>query len=387
MRQIKVLEILEATVGGTRRHLVSIVREIDKTQFHVEVAAPTIRETTIADTTFVAEIEATGVPFHAVEMHRSVHPIQDIKSLITLIKLIRNGKYDLVHTHSSKAGFLGRLAAKINRIPAIYTPNGFYFLDGANSQVKNWVYQFLERFAGLITARLIAVSASEGKTAVSHKIVPPANLVTIPNAIYTKDFMPDLDVARKMRMQLDIEPETPIVGTIARYIPQKDPLTFIRAAKIVLEQCPQTRFVWCGEGEMRHETESLARQLDISHAFHFLGFREDIADIMKMFDIFALSSIFEGLPYTLLEVMSTAVPVVATDVVGSRDIVVANKTGRLVPPANPLQFAQAVINLIQNRDLRTTMGAAGREIVINKYDIKSMVKQIEAVYQTILCAK
>ena len=170
----------------------------------------------------------------------------------------------------------------------------------------------------------------------------------------------------------------------SRYIPQKDPFTLVRAARIVLEKCPYTYFVWCGEGPLRDETEGMAKELDIHGSFRFLGFRENVIEIINAFDIFMLSSTFEGLPYALLEAMAMKLPVIATNVVGTRDVVVHEETGFLVPPGDPEALAQATIALIKEPTSRLKMGRNARQLVCDHFDVKKMVTDTQNVYKTLI---
>jgi glycosyltransferase involved in cell wall biosynthesis len=376
---IKVLQILEATVGGTRRHLVSLMAGIDKEQFAVEIAAPRLRQGTVNDTSFVDEITALGIPLHVVDLQREIGPRADLWALLSLIRLISRHNYDLIHTHSSKAGFLGRLAAKFMRRPVIYTPHGFYFLDAQDPR-KQQLFLRLEQFAGRLTDCLIAVSESERQVCLQHRIGNPSRIKTITNGIDCSLFQPNPRTRQQQRASLLIPEDAPVVGIVARFIAQKDPLSLVHAAHLVLQQRPDTRFVWCGEGNLRDVTERLALKLDIHSKFHFLGFRQDVGEIMNSFDLFILASLFEGLPYTLLEAMALGLPIVATDVVGNRDIVHHQETGLLVEPQRPSALASAILDLLCNKDKRERLARAGRQMVREHYDVAQMVRQIEALY-------
>jgi len=379
---IKVLQILEATVGGTRRHLISLIEGLDRSQFVVGVAAPPVRFSTKDDTRFIDDVQQTETSIYYVDMHREIRPFSDLKALIKLVQIIRSEQYDLVHTHSSKAGFLGRFAGKLCGVPVIYTPNGFYFLD-SRSSLKGKIFQYLEKFAGTITDCLIAVSESEKQSALDHHIIDEDRIIVIPNGIDVNTFSRDREAGVCIRQELGIGLETAVIGTVSRYIPQKDPLTLIRTASIVLTQEPETVFIWCGEGDMRAETEQLAQDLGIHASFYFLGFREDVIDIMNSFDIFFLSSVFEGLPYTLLESMSLELPVVATDVVGSRDVVIDGKTGFLSSTGNPAILAENLLSLLRSPEQRKLMGQAGRNRVTACFDVSQMVLKNENVYKSL----
>jgi glycosyltransferase involved in cell wall biosynthesis len=380
---IRVLEVLEATVGGTRKHLISILQGIDRKNFHVEVASPKVRYGNVTDTAFYDEIQKLGIPWHEVQMVREVNVVADLKAFVRLNQIIKAGNYDIVHLHSSKAGFLGRLASKLQKVKTVYTPNGFYFLDSKISTKYNF-YLFLEQLSGNFTDRLIAVSESEQDIASKNRILPKEKIFLIPNAIDTKLFTADDHARKSVRQELGISSTTPIVGTVSRYISQKDPLTLVKAASLLLSRFPEVRFVWCGEGELRHETEALANSLGVHSAFHFLGFRNDVHRIMNAFDIFVLSSIFEGLPYTILEVMALGIPVVATEVVGNKDVISDRESGLLVPPCSPQHLMQAMSELLVSFELRKSIGDRGRRLVNDTYDVRIMVRNLEKVYQSLV---
>lgn len=383
--RISVLHILEATVGGTRKHLVSLVAGINKNRFAVEVAATPWRQGSIDDTSFVAELAATGVPFHPVTMSRAIDPVTDTRAFWQLFRLLRYQRFDIVHAHSSKAGFLGRAVARLHGVSTVYTPNGYYFLDADESQpLKRRFFLDLERIAGRWTDRLITVSESEWQITLARNLVAPSRVVMIPNGIDITAVTPDPVARLSARQELGIDIETAVIGTVARFIPQKDPFTFVYTAHLILAENPDVRFIWCGEGDMRAATERLAASLGIHYAFHFLGFRPDVTRIMNAFDLFMLTSIFEGLPYTLLEVMALGLPVIATQVVGSQDVVVHAETGYLVPTGDVPALAQAALLLLNEPARRQHMGQHGRELVIQRYDVRQMLTAVEKVYESLV---
>lgn len=378
-RPIKVLEVLEATVGGTRRHLVSLVTGIDRNKFAIEVAAPEIRESTIDDRGFIDEIQAVGVPLHIIPMVRSIMPIADMKSLRILSSLIRENHYDLVHVHSSKAGFLGRIAAKWNGLPTIYTPNGFYFLNERHLGKRLLFLSFEKMIAGL-TDTLIAVSFSEKQVAIQNKIIPKHKIEVIPNGIELNQFYCEPDLRCQLRSKLGLQNHDEVIGIISRYIPQKDPLTVVRCAKHVLDVRPSVKFIWCGEGPMREETEALAQKLGVESSFMFLGYRADVVQLMNVFDVLLLASIFEGLPYTILESMATKLPIVATNAVGTRDLIKDGESGFLSPKGDAEGLAQNILKLLQDSSLRHQLGERARVLVEEKYNVSRMITETENIY-------
>jgi glycosyltransferase involved in cell wall biosynthesis len=381
LKRIKVLQVLEATGGGTKKHLITLVTGMNRDRFHNVVACPSIRHPSFGDESIVSELTQANIPVEIVEMRRSINPWSDLASLVRLYLLMRKGRYDIVHTHSSKAGFLGRLAARMAGISVIvHTPHGLHFLG--ETGLMRMLYLSLERLAGLFTDKLIAVSQGERLEVINNDIVSADKIVVLENAIDIEDFRLEVDIPAK-KQELGLELNAPVVGTVSRLKPQKDPYTLVQAVAQVIEVVPQTRFVWCGDGELRRETETLARRLGIHRNFVFTGFRKDVLEIVALFDVFVLSSLFEGLPYTILEAMALGKPVIATNVAGSKDIVVDGQTGFLVPPRDPHSLAGAILSLIRDSSRARQMGNAGRTLVEQekRFHLNGMISRVELLYE------
>lgn len=381
-RKIRVLHVTETTIAGVRRYLFSLLKNLDRQRFELAVASPRSRYGKVEEKGFAKELHHVGIPLHPVDMRREINLSSDLKAILHLSQIIRRGKFDIIHTHSSKGGILGRFAAKLNGVKTVHTPNGFYFLGLKGHKRRSFL--LFEQLAGVFSDKLIAVSTSEREAAISHRVISSRKLVTIPNAIDASGFTEGVTRREQMRAELGLAKDSPVIGTVARYSLQKDPLNFVRAAHTVLLQRPDVCFLWCGEGEMRAKTEALAERLGIHHAFRFLGFRPDVKDVMNTFDLFVLSSIFEGLPYSLLEAMSLKLPIAATDVVGIRDVVVHDKTGLLVPPKEPEQLATAILQLINQPQKLAGFGQEGYQLVCSKYSIPRMVDGVQRIYDSLV---
>lgn len=375
---IKVLEILEATGGGTKKHLIALLRGLDRQQFDPTVACPSERHPSFGQESILDELQAIAVKYEIVEMRRAIQPLDDLRSLFALYRLMRAHHFDIVHVHSSKAGILGRLAARLAGVPTVvYTPHGFFFLGK-----RGWQREFfrsVERLAGRLTDCTIAVSPSEFDEVIKNHIAPPEATVLIENGIALDEFDLAVDIPAK-RAELGLAPDVPVVGTASRLNPQKDPLTLLRAMAEVMADDGCVRFVWCGDGELRAAAEALVDELGIRERVIFTGFRSDVLEVIATYDIFVVSSIFEALGYAPLEAMALSKPVVATDVVGLRDVVIHDLTGLVVPPLNPSAMAAAIRRLLSNPALATAMGAMGRRIVEERFILQDSVHQTEQLY-------
>ena len=378
---MRVLHIVEATTAGVRRHVHELVCGLDRQHVHITVACSPRRDT-FGDNRFVHDLSRANIPVCLVPMSREIHFYQDGYALLRLIHIIRSGKYDIVHTHSSKAGFLGRLAARIVGKPkTVHTPNGLYFL-GLSSPLKQRFYLMLEQLAAHLSDCIIAVSPSEHAVLQRYKVAPTNRTVCIENGITPVSLPPTYD-RRQQRMALGQSDDNLIIGTVARLTEQKNPFMFLEAAAHILRNLPATRFVWCGGGELIEAAHEYADRLGITHACSFLGHRDDVAAVMGTFDIFWLTSNYEGLPLVLLEAMSLSIPIIATDVVGSRDAL-RGIAGWLVPSGDAQALAQTTLMLIHRPDWRVSLARAGHTQFLEYGMADRMIRATEQVYQRLI---
>jgi glycosyltransferase involved in cell wall biosynthesis len=385
--QIRVLEVIEATTAGTKKHVLSLVKALDRTRFSLAVACPRVRSHAYGDTSFVEELESLGdISVSLVEMRRNIRPLSDAKALVALYRVIQEGRYHIVHAHSSKAGVLGRLAAIRAGTPVIlYTPHGFAF-RGVRSKLIRWAYIQIERLCGLWTDRIICVSPTEREEALMNRIAPVDKLVVIENGLDQGEFvLPPDPVARKR--QLGLDSRGPIVGTMGRLSWDKGLGCFLEAAVKVSAAYPDAQFLIVGDGEARKDLELLATDLGVSPKTIFTGFRSDSLEILTLMDVFVLPSPCEAMPYTVLEAMASEKPVVAIEGTGAQDAVQQGETGLLVAPRDPEALAAAIMALLRDKAKSQDMGLAGREVVESRFTLAQMVRRTEELYTTLLETK
>lgn len=381
---MRILHVVEATTAGVRRHVYTLASAIDQRRWSGVVACPPVREQAFGDAAFADELAAAGIPVIVVPMVRAIRPAADTKALWHLIRLARSGHFDLIHCHSSKAGFLGRVAARVAGVPSIYTPHGLYVLSMPASPKRRF-FLLLEQFAGLLGDRVIAVSVSERDVIVRAGIAPIWRVVCIENAIDLPRRATDAERTATRHM-LDIGDATPLIGTAARLSAQKNPRRFLEGAAALLRNQPAARFVWCGSGDLENAAQQSANELGIAHAVRFLGHREDARDILAALDVFWLTSNYEGLSAALLEAMALGVPVVATDVVGNRDAL-RGTAGMLVPPENPAGFARATMLLLERPDWRAAFTRNAQALVRERWSAARMAHETEQLYETVLAER
>jgi glycosyltransferase involved in cell wall biosynthesis len=347
----------------------------------MEVACPAIRETHFGDVAFVEDVRRLGIPLHALPLRRSIG-LADVAAARSVVALLRRGRYDVVHTHSSKAGFIGRLAARLAGVPVVHTPNGLYFLE--QTGLKRRFYLTLEQLAGRATTRMIAVSEGERDIIIRHGLASPERICLIENGVDVKKVRAWAGAlsSDELRRSLNLSGEGALVGGVGRMAPQKDPLAFVRAARQVLRAIPDARFIWCGDGELRQSAEDLAHELNVP--LRVTGHLENVWAVMQCFDVFVLPSLYEGLPFTLLEAMALGVRVVATDVVGTRDVLQGEGAGWLVASRDETALAAAVVDaLTRQAEAQKRVEAASR-LVETRFSIERMISAHGELYEAVM---
>jgi glycosyltransferase involved in cell wall biosynthesis len=382
---MRVLHVVEATIAGVRTHVQALATGLDPRYFQSVVACPLRRENAYGDDQFVTYLASAGVPVVPVAMRRSISPLADLVALRRLVGILRRQRFDIVHLHSSKAGFLGRLAARIAGGPAVvYTPNGLAFL-GNQSAAKRRLYLALERFAARLGDRVIAVSASEREVMLRSGIATPDRIVCIDNGIAPVQMPTDYDRAA-WRRALGQHGSDLLIGTVARLSTQKNPLLFLETAAHVLRDQPGSRFVLCGGGELAGVAKHYAEELGIAGACRFLGHRDDAHKIMAAFDVFWLTSDYEGMPLALLEAMALRVPVIATDAVGTRDLLRAG-AGLLVPRGDAAAMASATVGLARAPERRSQLAQAGYAYFCENGTADRMISAVARLYQDLAAGR
>jgi glycosyltransferase involved in cell wall biosynthesis len=295
-----------------------------------------------------------------------LRPQQDFRALRELTSLLREIQPDVLHCHTSKAGVLGRAAARATGIPSVFTAHTWCFADGT-SRLWKLVGIPSERLAARWTKKIITVSDSNRALALEKQIARAEKLITVHNGIGDSSYRarPDRD-------------GIPQIVMVARFAPQKNQQQLLEAL-VELRHLP-FRLSFVGDGPTRAGLEALARQFQLSDRVDFLGTRMDTERILSESSIFALATNWEGFPITILEGMRAGLPVVATDVDGVREAVTDGVTGFLVPRQDTRTLRDRIGLLLNDAALRARLGAAGRRIYEREFTVAAMLRKIEAVY-------
>jgi glycosyltransferase involved in cell wall biosynthesis len=324
-------------------------------------------------------------PYTIPELGREIHWRNDLIVLWKLFRFMRHMRPTIVHTHTAKAGMLGRLAAKFAGVPVVvHTFHGHVF-HGYFRPIKTKVFLGIERFLAKFTNAVVTVSPKQREEILSYGIGHPAKVHAIDLGLELRRFVEGQTARGGLRQELGIDSESPLVGIVGRLVPVKNHRLFLEAAQQVLAQNPDVHFAILGDGELRDELQRYAEDLKIASNVHFLGFRPNSPELFVDLDVVALSSLNEGTPVTLIEAMAAGKPVVSTDVGGVSDVVAHNVTGFLVPSQDCTALAEALQRMLSlPADERAAMEQAGRQHVYPKYDISTLTCRIEQLYSSLL---
>lgn len=378
MQKVKVLHVHTLPViSGSGINTFLTMKGLDKNRYEVELAcAP--------GGALIDEVMKEKMEFQPIKHFRQpINPLHDLLALWELYHLIRRERYDIVHTHNSKAGFIGRLAAKMARVPIIiHTIHGFAFHE-YEKPPRRILFILLERFAVRFCNKLITISQPLKEWGLRLRIGRPEKYVTIYSGIEVEKFRIDIDINKKKK-GFGIKPDEKVVGVVAKLWEGKGHETILEAAPQIIKEIPDAKFLFVGEGYLRERLEARVREMGLSDQVIFTGFRTDIPEVTAIFDVAVLASFFEGMGRVLLEAMVLGKPVVATKVGGIVDVVKEGETGILVPPRDPIALAKAVITLLKDEELTRKMGKAGKERIDERFTAKRMVEKIGQVYDELI---
>jgi glycosyltransferase involved in cell wall biosynthesis len=321
----------------------------------------------------VDEFAKRGIPFRTLRhLARPIRPHTDVRALVEIRAALEELKPDLLTTHSSKAGILGRLAAWWLRIPVIFTAHGFAFTTGI-PPFKAWMFRWIEWLAAGCCSRIVAVSEVDRQLALRYRVASSRKLVTIHYGMR--------DVDASLRAEPGSEP--PRLITIARFERQKDPLTLIRALA-GLKHLEWSLDIVGGTGPLQPSSERLVGRLGLRERVNILGMRTDVSELMNRSQLFLLISNWEGFPMSILEAMRAGLPVIASDVGGCRESVVEGETGFLIPRADVATLEQRLSLAIGDPALRARMGEAGRRRYEERFTFGRMLADTLAVYPRVI---
>jgi glycosyltransferase involved in cell wall biosynthesis/folate-dependent phosphoribosylglycinamide formyltransferase PurN len=383
----RVLHVITRMIrGGAQENTLATVRGLSEKGYKVTLATgPTWgNEGELISETLQEEMEVIVIP----ELTREIEPWKDLIAFGKLISLLSKERYDIVHTHTSKGGFLGRLAARLAKVPVtIHTPHGHVFHSYFSRPIEA-LFLFLERQSARLSSRLVALTEAEREEHLKLGVGRPDQWMTIPSGVNENRFS-DIPANRKreLRSLLGIPSEKTIVGFIGRLASVKGAHHLLEAIPKIRESAPETHFLFVGDGEERLVLEKRVNELGLAEALTFTGYQEDISEFLALVDILVVPSLNEGMGRVIAEGGLAGKPVIASNVGGIPDLVKNNETGILVSPRSPSEIAQAVIRLVRDPELGRELGANLRRRVQEGFTERQMVEKIHSLYQQLLGLK
>lgn len=310
---------------------------------------------------------------------RNIRILRDIKGLYRLYKFLRNNRYDIVHTHTSKAGFIGRLAAKLAGIPIIiHTAHGFAFHEDSNFLVLHFIV-LLEKIASHWCDKIVTVSNFHKEWALKLGIGNVNKVVAIPNGIPFGRVIPTRSWA-EMRKDLGLSNNEFVILSIGRLAPQKGLEFLIRAIPFLDKKLNNYKVLIVGDGPLRDYLKDLSKKLDVEDKIIFLGFKADIGDILNISDVVVLPSLWEGLSIALLEAMAAGKPIITTAIESNKEVIQHGYSGMLVPKKDPIALADAVYEIFKNREFSSKLGENAKRIYFQKYKEDLMLEKYVNLY-------
>jgi glycosyltransferase involved in cell wall biosynthesis len=348
--------------------------------YEVEVAASHVG--------FTEKIEGDGFKVYNIPFSRNPISPSNFKAFFSLLRLMRKNKYVMLHTHTPVASFIGRIAGRIAGVPHIvYTAHGFHFHEYGNP-LTNFIYFRLEKFAGKFTDVLVTINTDDYKVAVEKEMVPHGKVVYIKGVgVDTEKFDPkkyDSKVYERYRKQFGFKDDDFVIIDIAEFTKGKNLSSLIEVFSRVLNHNCNSKLLIVGDGILFKEISDILERKELKDKIILPGWRSDIPEILCMSNLFAFTSIREGLPKSVMEAMAMGKPVVAYNIRGVRDLVEDGINGFLIPFGDTEAFAEKIIYLMEHPEVAKEMGKRGREKILKEFSLDVVLPQMKEFYESIL---
>jgi glycosyltransferase involved in cell wall biosynthesis len=378
----RVLRIIaRLNVGGPAIHATLLTDGLDPARYETRLVTGA---TTAEEGDYLALHRRTPPPglVEVPALGRAISPLRDFQAYRRLVRIIRDYRPDIVHTHTAKAGLLGRLAAWRCQVPVIvHTFHGHVF-HGYFSRFKEATFVQLERWLARVTSRLVTVSDQVRDEILARGIGRADQFDVVRLGFDLTAFLTCHKRTGEIRNELQLTPATPLVGIVARLVPIKAHEVFLDMAEAVARERPDVVFLIVGDGERRHALESSVRYRELTSRVRFLGWRADLDRVYADLDVVVLTSRNEGSPVALIEAMACAKPVVATRVGGVPELVGAS--GLLVDVDDTSALARAVLRILASPDLASHLGQSARRRVVPAFSRERLIGDIDALYRRLL---
>jgi glycosyltransferase involved in cell wall biosynthesis len=373
MPKFKVLRIIaRLNIGGPAINAILLSAGLDKEKFETIL---------VIGRSSPGEGEMSGLlaekkvnPMMIKELGRDIRPWKDLVAFLRLLCLIKKERPQIIHTHTAKAGALGRLAGALCGCKLVHTFHG-HVLEGYFGRIKSRIFIWIERFLAMFADKIIVVSPRIKDELLRLKVAPENKIAVIPLGLELEGLL-GLNSPESAGEGLNI-------GIVGRLVPIKNHRMFLQAAAEIKDE--RFRFFIIGDGELRQDLENYARELGLSGKVTFSGWQRDLLRLYRRLDLVVLTSLNEGTPVSIIEAMAAARPIIATDVGGVRDLLGDNERGILVKSGDSRGLSEAILKLVQKPSLRAQLGLRGREFVRGRFNKERLIRDIELLYNNLLC--
>lgn len=378
---VKILHVItKLELGGAQQNTLFTCRELARRGHAVTLAS---------GRGGALDGEAASEPFEFValeHLRRDLAPLHDVRALAELISVVRARRPDVIHTHSSKAGAIGRWAGWAGGARhVVHTVHGWSFAEHM-PRASRALYRVVEHLCALVTDHFVSVSRLDLELGIRLGMVRPDRGSVIRSGIDLADFRAVGPGRDAIRREWSIGADDVLVVNVSNFKPQKAPIDFVRAAGRAAREEPRLRFAFVGDGELRPQVEAAVRAEGLASRFALAGWRRDIPSVLRAADVFALTSLWEGLPRTVVQARACELPVVATAVNGTPEVVEDGVSGFLLAPHDIEGFARAFVLLARDPELRTRLGARGADH-LDEFDATAMVDRQESLYRALVAGR
>jgi glycosyltransferase involved in cell wall biosynthesis len=384
LQKIKILRVIaRLNIGGPAIHVVLLTSGMDRARFESVLVSGSENpgEGSMLDYALAHGVQPVVIPEIIGDF--SLGP-RELKALVRLYRLIRREHPHIVDTHTAKAGFVGRLAAYLARVPVIVHTFHGHVLHSYYSPLKTQLLRRMERGLACLTDRVIAVSERVKQDLVTYHVAGAEKIQVVPLGLELDPFFNGHEGKGAFRREWQLNGVERLVGIVGRLFPIKNHHLFVDAAALVVNQEPAARFVIVGDGVLRPELERHARNLGLGDRIIFTGWRRDLPRIYADLDVLAVTSNNEGTPVSAIEAMAAGCPVVATNVGGLPDLIREGETGCLVPPGDAAPLAEAVLHLLREPSTARRMGETARSMVRQRFAAPRLISDMERLYLELL---
>jgi glycosyltransferase involved in cell wall biosynthesis len=382
-RPIRIVRIIaRLNIGGPAIHVTLLTAHLGAPAYESTLVCGSI-ESEEGDMSYLARqhgIEPVIIP----QMGRSINPVKDALAIWKLYRLIRRYKPDVVHTHTAKAGFVGRVAARLAGVPVIvHTFHGHVF-KGYFSPLKTFVFIWLERFTAPMSDTIITLTEGlRRELADTYRITRKGHITVLPLGLNLDEFANMPRKTGTFRKQYGIPETVPLIGIVGRLVPVKNHGLFLQAAARIKQQVPNARFVIVGDGETRPQVEAQIDELGLRDSVIVTGWIAEMAPVYADLDVKVICSHNEGTPVTVIEALAAGCPVVATNVGGLPDLLDQGRLGKLVPPGDVDMLANRVIGVLQY----PPPAEIAQQAMLDRYSIDRLVSDLDSLYRGLLAKK